>query len=106
VSALLFRVVVEGDSMRPALAPGDRVIVVRARRLRRGDLVALRDPRDGERTMIKRVADVDADEVTVLGDNPSQSTDSRAFGPVDRGRVRGRAIYRYWPENRRGRLTR
>ena len=92
--------------MRPTLAPGDRVIVVRARRLRRGDLVALRDPRALERTIVKRVVDVDADEVTVLGDNPAQSTDSRVFGPVGRGRVRGRAVYRYWPEGRRGRLRR
>ncbi len=92
--------------MQPTLAPGDRVVVVRARRLRRGDLVALLDPRDGVRTIVKRVAEVNENEVTVLGDNPGHSTDSRAFGPVDRGLVRGRAVYRYWPEDRRGRLTR
>ena len=92
--------------MRPTLAPGDRVVVVRARRLRRGDLVALRDPRDRDRTIVKRVVEVDGDEVTVLGDNPARSTDSRVFGPVHRNRVRGRAIYRYAPEGRRGRLDR
>jgi nickel-type superoxide dismutase maturation protease len=92
--------------MRPALAPGDRVVVVRTRRLRRGDLVALRDPRDDERTIVKRVAEIQGDAVTVLGDNPTGSTDSRVFGPVERRRVRGRAVYRYWPEGRRGRLSR
>jgi nickel-type superoxide dismutase maturation protease len=106
VSAFLFRVVVEGDSMRPTLVPGDRVIVVRARQLRRGDLVALRDPRDRARTIVKRVVAVDGDEVTVLGDNPDRSTDSRVFGPVHRAGIRGRAVYRYAPEGRRGRLDR
>ena len=51
-------------------------------------------------------ARIEADAVTVLGDNSGASTDSRCFGPVDRRELRGRAIYRYWPENRRGRLTR
>jgi nickel-type superoxide dismutase maturation protease len=102
----VFRVVVDGDSMRPALLPGDRLLVFPTRRLRRGDVVALRDPRDGSRTMVKRVALVDGDTVTLLGDNPDRSTDSRAFGPVNRERVRGRAVYRYWPVDRRGRLRR
>jgi signal peptidase I len=56
--------------------------------------------------MVKRVALVDGDTVTLLGDNPDRSTDSRAFGPVNRERVRGRAVYRYWPVDRRGRLRR
>ena len=89
--------------MRPTLEPGDRVVCVRIGRrgVRRGDLVALHDPRGG-RLIVKRVASVDP--LTVEGDNPAASTDSRAFGPVDRGALVGRAIYRYWPEQRRGRL--
>ena len=55
--------------------------------------------------MVKRVAAVDATGLTVLGDNPAASTDSRTFGTVDPSLVLGRAIYRYWPEQRRGRLT-
>ncbi|TML93370.1 MAG: nickel-type superoxide dismutase maturation protease [Actinobacteria bacterium] len=104
--AFLVRVVVEGESMSPALIPGDRLLVVRTRRVRRGDVVALLDPRERDRTIVKRVDRVEGDAVTVLGDNSGASTDSRCFGPVDRRELRGRAIYRYWPENRRGRLTR
>jgi hypothetical protein len=42
--------------------------------------------------------------VTVVGDNPDASTDSRVFGPVPRGAVVGRVVYRYGPEGRTGRV--
>ena len=102
----LRRVAVHGDSMRPALEPGDRLLVLRSPRWRPrpGDVVAVVDPRDRERVMVKRVAAVDETGVTVLGDHTDASTDSRAFGAVDAELVLGRAIYRYWPEQRRGRL--
>ena len=95
--------------MRPTLEPGDRVVCVRVgwRRVRAGDLVALRDPRDG-RLLVKRVRSVDpaTGAVVVAGDNPAASTDSRTFGAVDRRHLVGRAVYRYAPEPRRGRLRR
>ena len=102
----LRRVEVAGDSMRPSLQPGDRLLVVRSRRLRAGDVVALADPRQPARTVVKRVATVGPDGVTVLGDDPGASTDSRTYGPVPRALVHGRAVYRYWPEQRRGRILR
>jgi len=102
----LRRVVVHGQSMRPALEAGDRLLVAGFLRPRSGDVVAVVDPRDRTRVMVKRVASVDPDDgrVTVVGDNPAASTDSRTFGPVDAGLVLGRVIYRYWPDERRGRL--
>jgi len=96
------RVQVTGESMRPALLPGDRLLVVRARRLRVGDVVAVSDPRHPARLMVKRVAAVDPSGVTVVGDDPSASTDSRQFGPVPSALVRGRVVYRYAPPNRVG----
>jgi nickel-type superoxide dismutase maturation protease len=100
----LTRVEVRGDSMRPALEPGDRLLVVRGRAVRVGDVVAVDDPRQPARTVVKRVAGLADGGVTVLGDNPGASTDSRAFGPVAPGAVRGRAVYRYFPDSRRGLL--
>ena len=100
----LGRVEVTGDSMRPTLAPGDRLLVVRNRRARVGDVVAVADPRLPARTLVKRVAARDGHALTVLGDNASASTDSRILGPVAPASIRGRAVYRYFPDSRRGRL--
>jgi len=100
----LRRVQVAGDSMLPALHPGDRLLVRRAGRIRPGHVVAVTDPRLASRTMVKRVADIGPAGVTVLGDNAAASTDSRTLGPVARSAVRGRAFYRYFPTVRRGRL--
>lgn len=89
------RVVVSGESMTPALLPGDRWLVTRLGRVRRGDVVALCDPRQPQRVLVKRVADVAAGGYVVLGDNPAASTDSRTFGVVPRRLVLGRCVYRY-----------
>jgi nickel-type superoxide dismutase maturation protease len=102
----LGRVAVEGGSMRPALEPGDRLLVVRRRAYRPGTVVAVADPRDG-RLLVKRVASVTADgRLVVVGDDPSASTDSRTFGPVPRSAVRGQAVHRYAPPGRTGPMPR
>lgn len=98
------RVVVEGRSMAPTLLPGDRLLVARHRRLRRGDLVAVADPRLPRRLLVKRVAAVNGRSLELRGDNPEASTDSRSFGDVPRSLVRGRVVRRYAPAHRRGRV--
>ncbi len=103
---LVRRVEVTGASMRPTLEPGDRLLVLAWRRVRAGDLVALADPREPARTLVKRVGRVDDATLTVLGDDPVASTDSRSFGPVPRGTVLGRAVYRYAPGERAGPIKR
>lgn len=99
-SRLFGRMQVQGDSMRPTLLPGDRLLILRKGRARVGRLVVLADPRDPSRLMVKRVTAVGAEGVSVLGDNPGASTDSRSLGPL--ARVRGRPVYRYHPEGRTG----
>ncbi len=76
---------VEGPSMLPTLVPGESVVAYRRwRPLRVGDVVALRDPRNRERWLIKRVAALSRAGVEVRGDNEKYSEDSRAFGMVSR----------------------
>lgn len=105
----LGRLRVAGESMVPALLPGDRVLVWRGLGplrppIRVGDLVAVVDPRSPDRVMVKRVAGRAGTEVFVQGDNEEASTDSRQFGPVAAAAIWGRVVYRYLPEERRGRL--
>ena len=108
LSSRFERVAVVGDSMAPRLLPGDRLLVWKPRRpgsLRQGDVVVAPDPREPGRALVKRVAAIDASSAWLAGDNPGRSTDSRDFGPVPLSSVAGRAVYRYAPATRAGRLT-
>ncbi|MGI9118716.1 MAG: nickel-type superoxide dismutase maturation protease [Acidimicrobiales bacterium] len=102
----LTRVEVRGQSMVPTLRPGDRLVAVRGLPIRGGDLVAVADPRLPSRLLVKRVASLGSGHhLDVVGDNPSASTDSRTFGPVPPNLVTGRVVWRYWPPERRGRIS-
>ena len=101
-------VVVDGSSMAPALESGDRLLVeswsFRRRRPRPGEIVVAGDPRMPRRELVKRVAALQDDRLALSGDAPL-STDSRIFGPLPVSAVRWRAIVRYWPLGRIGRLS-
>ncbi|MPZ71653.1 MAG: hypothetical protein GEU74_00230 [Nitriliruptorales bacterium] len=111
------RVSVKGLSMAPTLLPGDHLLVRPVRRVRRGDMVVVRDPEAEQRWVVKRVAALPGESVgvdgrmlhageglIVLGDNPGLSTDSRSYGTVPAEDVHGRVWYRYAPAPRAGRL--
>jgi nickel-type superoxide dismutase maturation protease len=96
--------------MVPTLEPGDWLLADPDGYVSRppgvGDLVLVPDPRVPERLLVKRVADVHAGgrELSLAGDAPEASTDSRTFGSVSAGAVEGRPWFRYWPLRRVGRL--
>jgi nickel-type superoxide dismutase maturation protease len=100
-----FTVEVAGRSMMPTLEPGDWLLAVRAGRIERGDLVVVRHP-DQDLELVKRVAglpgegDLGPDRYLVVGDNPRESTDGRAFGPVSRAAIAGVVVARYRPRPR------
>lgn len=101
---------VRGGSMAPSLLPGDRLLVeshsYQGRTPRRGEVVLAADPRQPDRELIKRVASIDegTSSAELRGDAPEASTDSRAFGAVPLSAIRWRAVFRYWPPQRAGRL--
>jgi signal peptidase I len=85
--------------------------------LKPGDVVVATKPNDRKTSVIKRIRGVSGDTIWVHrhgalspeqivvptghvwleGDNPLQSTDSRNYGPVPLGLVRGRIVLRFWP---------
>ncbi len=91
--------------MAPAIRAGDWLLAdtrAYSQRLPRpGEIVLATDPRDPERTLVKRVRHVDLDgRLWLEGDNSTASTDSRDFGPVEAAAVYGRVLVRYWPRPR------
>jgi signal peptidase I len=114
---MLILTTVDGSSMTPGLRSGDRVLVRRTRRPRRGQVALLRYPPlpsgapAGQQLLLKRVVAVAGDRVppswadpdvhglagavvppgctVVLGDNRPASWDSRHYGFVPRDRMVG-----------------
>jgi nickel-type superoxide dismutase maturation protease len=86
--------VIADTSMQPTLRPGDRVLVSRLGRPRLDDIVVLHDPEAPARFLVKRVVSADSKSVSVRGDSPNVSRDSRGFGSVSRKLVVGRVVYR------------
>jgi nickel-type superoxide dismutase maturation protease len=108
------RVIVEGGSMAPALAPGDWALAVPIHHPRVGDVVVVEHPDRSGYEMVKRLAAgpgervgdriLGVDEWWVEGDFARASTDSRQFGPVGRDLLTAKVVLIYWPKDRRGRV--
>jgi signal peptidase I len=113
-----WRAEVVGESMAPALQPGDWLLVdpTAARWPRRGSVVVVREPGSGI-VVVKRIAGRPGDSVVgqdgspmLLGeseawlasDAPDASVDSRRYGPVDAEHLLGRVAWRYGPPRRFG----
>ncbi|KAI8821455.1 mitochondrial inner membrane peptidase complex catalytic subunit [Fimicolochytrium jonesii] len=111
-----------GPSMLPTFnVAGDLVVVEHVsqyfRALTLGDVVVCVSPYDPRRSICKRVLGLPGDHVCVdptvperkyltvpkghiwiQGDNYNNSTDSRKYGPVPMGLLRGRVLCKVWPD--------
>lgn len=120
VRTRLLLVTVSGPSMQPAVAVGDRLLVVRGLRGRRGCIVAVTTPRAADPSsladypdlMVKRLLFVGGDawpaqyrdektpsqlpqrSVWVQGDS-AQSWDSRSWGPLPSTRIVGTVLVNF-----------
>lgn len=64
-----------------------------------GEIVVARDPREPDRSLVKRVVAIASDgnggfSAVLRGDNPNESTDSRQFGAVDVSQILGKVTSR------------
>ena len=75
--------------MEPTLSHDQYVWVKPTADVHEGDIVLSRHPMQTNLNIIKRVTDVHPEGLTLLGDHPTQSTDSRSFGRVPRVHIVG-----------------
>ncbi|XP_032677289.1 mitochondrial inner membrane protease subunit 1-like [Odontomachus brunneus] len=104
-----------GPSMEPTLYANDILFVerisVRLQRLNKGDIVISKCPYNPKENICKRIVGLPGDKIRnglsvttvpyghmwLEGDNSSNSTDSRIYGPVPQGLLRGRALCKIFP---------
>jgi nickel-type superoxide dismutase maturation protease len=98
----LWRVAVAERSMEPALRPGDWLLVWRGTgtgrplRIRPGQVVIAQHPLQADLLLVKRAVEQRPDGWWLASDNTAAAAlDSRSFGPVSIGLIRGRVLLRY-----------
>ncbi len=55
-----------------------------------GDIVVIKK---SGKELVKRIEKIEGENVYVIGDNESESTDSRHFGPINKNQVVGKVVY-------------
>jgi len=73
---------VAGNSMAPTLVDGQHVLVRKGLAVQPGNIVVVRHPFRTDVRLVKRVLKVHDDGLHLVGDNPTESTDSGALGRV------------------------
>lgn len=88
------RFTIHGNSMFPALKPGQDVLCFNWAYLfskpKVGDIVVVKHQ---GKEMVKRIHYILGREYFVQGDNKKESIDSRSFGAIDRSQLIGKAVW-------------
>jgi nickel-type superoxide dismutase maturation protease len=86
---------VEGNSMLPTLKHGEEVLVKFGKTFQVGDIVFAKHPYKQSAKMIKRIEKISTSgKLFLIGDNPSESTDSRSFGEISAEEIIGKVVCR------------
>lgn len=88
-------VLVEGDSMLPTLKSGDAILIDADAKIAVGDIIFAKHPFKKSVKLLKRIEEIDQNgNYFLVGDNPSESTDSRTFGALSPKHLLGKAVCR------------
>ncbi|CAG9762762.1 unnamed protein product [Ceutorhynchus assimilis] len=109
-------VLCSGPSMEPTIASDDILftehVSVLTQSMKRGDIVIAKCPTNPKQQICKRIAALPGEKIKtgfasyefvplghvwLEGDNSSNSTDSRSYGPVPIGLIRSKAVCKIWP---------
>jgi nickel-type superoxide dismutase maturation protease len=71
---------IEGDSMLPTLQHGEQVLIQQTETYQINDIVVAQHPYKTSVILIKRISEINKKGFYLLGDNLSDSTDSRSLG--------------------------
>lgn len=86
---------IEGPSMLPVLANGDRVVVDPSVMPKIGDIAVAYHPYKKNVSIVKRIVDILPDgRFVLLGENLDESTDSRSFGTIAAADIFGKVVGR------------
>jgi nickel-type superoxide dismutase maturation protease len=81
--------------MYPTLKSGDVVLIDLRAFIAIGDIVVADHPYKQSVKMIKRIESIDPGGRYILkGDNPDGSTDSRTYGTIAKGDIKGKVVCR------------
>ncbi|KAH0998856.1 hypothetical protein HUJ04_013539 [Dendroctonus ponderosae] len=105
-----------GPSMEPTIYSNDILFTEHlsalTQTIRKGDIIIAKCPTNHKQQICKRVVALQGEKVKtgfasyeivpighiwIQGDNVSNSTDSRSYGPVPLGLVRSKAVCKVWP---------
>lgn len=88
--------VIKGNSMLPTLKSGDCVVFNPELKPNAGDIILFHHPFIQNLKVVKRISEISAEgNYIVLGDNPSESTDSRSYGAILAKDVLGVAVGKF-----------
>lgn len=85
--------------MLPTFRPGEHLLINRfiykIEKPKEGDVIVLKDPRDAQRLLLKRIAEIQNNILNVISDNTEEGSDSRIFGATDKKNIVGKVFFRY-----------